>query len=201
MSEGLSKILAKAEELFFQNGVKNTTMDDLATALGISKKTLYLTISNKDELVYRAIENHMAQEKQSVLKVAETSTNAIDEMLQIGKIVTKHMRNLNPTIIYDVHKYYPTAWQMINDYKDTFLYETILQNIKSGIEQGYYRSDVNPDIIAKIYSSKADCIVDQKLFPFTQYSIISVYYEYLRYHIRGIASDKGLKYIEQINWN
>ena len=198
MTDGLAKILLKAEELFLLNGVRNTTMDDLATALGISKKTLYLSVSNKEDLVYKAFEYHMEQEKSFVTEICQNSANAIDEMFEIGKLVTRHVRNMNPTVIYDVKKYYPEAWALLDEYKNTFIYAHILENIKKGIKQGYYRGDFNPDIIAKLYSAKADCVVDQQLFPFTDYTIISIYNEYLRYHIRGISSEKGLKYMEQL---
>ena len=201
MSEGLNKILRQANELFMAKGVKNTTMDDLATALGISKKTLYLSVSNKDELVYRSFEFHMDMEKELISNICGQSTNAIEEMFEIGKMVTRHIRNMNPTVISDVRKYYPEAWGLLNEYKNTFVYNHILDNINKGIAQGLYRADINADIIAKMYSSKADCVVDQTLFPFTSYTIISVYNEYLRYHVRGIASEKGLKYMEQLKTN
>jgi len=45
------KIIKKSEELFLTLGFRNVTMDDIATGLGISKKTIYAHFSNKTELV------------------------------------------------------------------------------------------------------------------------------------------------------
>ncbi|MGL4491426.1 MAG: TetR/AcrR family transcriptional regulator, partial [Tannerellaceae bacterium] len=45
------RILDKAAELFFQEGVKSVTMTDVAKHLGISKRTLYEQFKDKDELV------------------------------------------------------------------------------------------------------------------------------------------------------
>jgi AcrR family transcriptional regulator len=45
------KIISKSEELFLSLGFKSVTMDDIASAMGISKKTIYTHFSNKTELV------------------------------------------------------------------------------------------------------------------------------------------------------
>ena len=45
------KIIHKASDLFLSYGFKSVTMDDLANALGISKKTIYQNFDNKTKLV------------------------------------------------------------------------------------------------------------------------------------------------------
>lgn len=195
----LQNILLKSEQLFFSYGVKSITMDDLSKHLGVSKKTVYLFVSNKADLVDKTMESYLGKEKQLITNICLQSQNAVDEMFQIGKHVTGHLRYLNPSVVYDLQKYYPQTWKRLLDYKNSFLYSIIQENIKKGIAQGFYRQDINPDIISKIYSLKSDSLVDQEIFPFTKYKLLEVYVEFLKYHIRGIASDKGLKYLEKQN--
>ena len=45
------KIIHKSADLFLSYGFKSVTMDDIANALGISKKTIYLHFDNKTKLV------------------------------------------------------------------------------------------------------------------------------------------------------
>ena len=195
----LHSILSKAEQLFFNYGVKSITMDDLSRHLGMSKKTVYLYVSNKADLVDKTMDSHLAREKENITKICAESKNAVDEMFQIGKLVTSHLRYLNPSVVYDIQKYYPETWAKLLDYKNSFLFSVILKNIEKGIEQGFYRQDINPDIISKIYNSRSEFLVDSEVFPFSKYKLLEVYVEYLKYHIRGIASDKGLKYLEKQN--
>ncbi len=44
-------ILDKSADLFLNYGFKSVTMDDIANALGISKKTIYQHLENKTKLV------------------------------------------------------------------------------------------------------------------------------------------------------
>lgn len=177
-------------------GVKSTTMDDLAKAMGVSKKTLYLYVENKADLVSQTMTQHLVQEKEATQKLREEAKNAIDEMYLIGRYVTQHLQGINPTVINDLQRYYPEAWAILDEYKKGHLSKMVTTNIERGIKEGLYRDDLNPEIIAKIYSSKAECVVDHQLFPFSRYAVIDVYREFLNHHIRGIASAKGAKYLE-----
>ncbi len=189
--------MAKAEELFFTYGVKNTTMDDLSRALGASKKTLYQFVTDKADLVNRTMENHLKAEQAQTEAIVKEAPNAIEEILSIARHVTSHMKGINPAIVSDLLKFYPSAWQLFTDYKMTFIYNIILNNMKRGIEEGLYRSDINPDILTKVYIARMDLIIDQKLFPFSKYDFVSVYRETLKYHLHGLASAKGEAYLEK----
>ena len=191
------QILTTAEALFFEAGVKSTTMDDLARTMGVSKKTLYQYVDNKADLVQKVLDRHLELEAKMIEGLFASNSNAIEQMFIISRHVTSSLKKLNPSIVSDLQKYYPRAWQLIIEYKQHRIRHTIEANIAKGIEEGLYRSDVNPKIISRFYSTKADCVVDQRLFPFTEFAVIDVYNEFLDHHIRGLASEKGLKFLEQ----
>lgn len=193
----LGKILLKAEELFFTHGVKNTTMDDLSRALGASKKTLYQFVTDKADLVKRTMENHLTLEQTQIEQIIVEAPNAIEELLSIARHVTSHMKGINPAIISDIQRYYPSAWQLFTDHKLNFVYSVFLNNLQRGVKEGLYRDDINPDILAKIYIARMDLIIDQKLFPFAKYDFVTVYRETINYHLHGIASAKGHAYLEK----
>lgn len=174
-------------------------MDDLARAMGVSKKTIYQFVDNKADLVDKTMERHLEVEVNIMGQIHSQSENAIDEMFEIGRYVAKHLRMLHPNILNDLQKYYPKAWNRLQDFKVKHVRRTIFTNIENGMQQGLYRKDMNAEIVARIYSAKAECVVDQNLFPFNQFAITDVYREFLNHHIRGIASKKGLQYLETLN--
>jgi hypothetical protein len=71
----------------------------------------------------------------------------------------------------------------------------VSENMEKGIREGLYRPDLNIDVIARIYISRFDVTFDGELFPQDKYRFEDVIWEMFRYHIRGIASDKGVKYL------
>jgi AcrR family transcriptional regulator len=58
-SQAIDTILESASQLFFELGYEETTMDDIAGRIGVTKGTLYLYFKNKEELLYRVCKKNM----------------------------------------------------------------------------------------------------------------------------------------------
>ena len=193
MEEKAQKILNQVRVLFMQYGIKSLTMDDLARHLGISKKTLYQSFSDKADLVLQGIQLHMDEEMEALDRLHDESENAIDEMFIMSQHVSGHLQQMHPSILFDLQKYYPMAFAKFEEYKLKTVMSCLIRNMEEGIEQGLYRENLNIPIVAGLYVGRMDLFFDQKLFPSTKYSPKDVYFEAIRYHIRGIASEKGLE--------
>lgn len=196
MDEKGQKILEQVSQLFMQYGIKSLTMDDIARHLGISKKTLYQSFSDKADLVSQGMQLHIDKEGCAITSIQEKSQNAIEEMFLISQHVSTHLQTLHPSILFDMQKYYPDAFAKFNDYKLKMIMSSIARNLKEGIEQGLYRDNLNIPIVAGLYVGRMDILFDQNLFPSSTYSPKDVYFEAIRYHIRGIASEKGIEYLK-----
>ena len=191
------KILTGAELMFLRNGFKSVTMDDIARQLGMSKKTLYQFVDNKADLVAQVLQHHSKTEIAEIAEIRSHAKNAINEILEIAKYVIQILRTLPPGLMFDLQKYYRKSWELMNEVHEEHIYSLIKSNIEWGIAEGLYRSDFNPDVIAKLYVAKSMIVVDEKLFPLKKYNKENLYREYINYHIHGIASQKGLKVLRK----
>ncbi len=191
------KILDRCSRLFMRYGAKSITMDDVARELGMSKKTLYQHFSNKKELMKKVTAFHFANENEAVCSIALHSENAIEELLNISKWISTQMKGINPTLIYDLQKYHPESWQLFVQHRNRDVFQTIINNIRRGIAEGLYRDDLNPEIITRTYIARMEVVVDPEVFPPGMFSFQDIHREFITYHIRGLASDKGLQYLAQ----
>ena len=192
-----NNIIAGAEKLFLKYGVKSVTMDDLARELGISKKTLYQEVENKADLVEKVLKQHILCEKTEMTEIREQSANAIEEIHKIARYVLKMLREMGPAIIYDLKKHYRIIWDELEKFHKQYVYTVIKDNIEWGMEEGLYRENLDADIIAKLYVGKTLAVIDEEVFPLTQYNREQLYIEYMRYHINGIATEKGLEMLKK----
>lgn len=191
------QIIMQVFELFMRYGIKSMSMDDIALQMGMSKKTLYQYFASKDDLVNAVLEKHLEMDQCKVKSLISSKNNAIDDLMHIATTVNDTLKQINPSIHYDLEKYHPQAWKKFGDYKRNFIQENIKQNILKGIKEELYRSDINVDIVAALYVSKADIVFDASVFPPDKYAFNQVYLEMMKQHIRGIATSKGLKYFEK----
>ena len=82
-------------------------------------------------------------------------------------------------------------------HKQDFVGGCIITNLKLGIEQGLYRENLDVDVISLIHLSLADNLMSGS-GPMAKLRLDAIYSEFIRYHIRGIASEKGLKYLAEL---
>jgi AcrR family transcriptional regulator len=197
MEEKEVKLIQQASAIFMRYGIKSITMDDMARHLGISKKTLYLYVKDKEELVAKVLNSFCKGEDNHICEIRKNAENAIEELLEIGKWVMHTLQNLHPSVTFDMEKYHPEAYRKMQTDRFAAVYSHIMSNIKKGQKEGFFRKDINPDIITKIYISRMDAMFNSQLFPTSEYRLVDVYQEMFRYHIRGIASEKGLEYLQE----
>lgn len=193
MEEKAIEIVQRATVIFTRFGIKSVTMDDIAHELGISKKTLYKYFKDKNDLIVKGVQMKIdADEKQCVACV---EGNAIDELFTISEFVIQNLANINPSVIFELKKYHPEAFEILNKHKWEFVLKTIRKNISRGIEEGIYRDNMNPEIIARLYVGSTDLIMEGSIFPWPEFKVDNVYLEILRFQVRGLANKKGIEYL------
>lgn len=190
---GMDQILSKCEQYFMRNGLKSTTMDDVCRFMGISKKTLYQFIEQKSDLIYRIVQRRVQEEQQLTKAIAADSENAIDELLRISRQVHNKLQQTPHSILYDLQKYYHRSWELMEQHRKSFVAEMIKANIERGIQEGLYRNDLQTDIVTAIYTCTIAEMVDESFSTENAFSPSEAYRVFIDYHIRGIASEKGME--------
>lgn len=192
-----SELLYQCSRLFMRYGVKSVSMDDIARELGISKKTLYQVIDDKEELVHRSVEGFLHQHTEQCRACLATDENPIKQMLELIKNVAMTMRDVNPALLFDLQKYYIRSWKLFQEFRSRVVHSEILRNLSQGKAEGWYRSDLNEEIIATLYVNMIDAITNTDLFPPSNYRFRLLVQEVLFYHLHGVTSEKGRAYLTQ----
>ena len=191
------KIVNGALELYMRMGVKSVNMDEVATNLGISKKTLYVYFDNKQDLVNHCFQKHYDLVSEMINTSAAQFENAIDELFAIDESCSLIMKQTNPYLLGELKRYYPNTWALIEQLKQKVLFNIMKKNLNKGIKQEIYRKEIDVDVIAKLMINRIDTLINEEVFPLTQYDFRKLLTEIRIYHLRGIATIKGINYLEQ----
>jgi AcrR family transcriptional regulator len=184
-------ILQSAFSMFMKFGVRSVSMDDLAQDLGMSKKTIYSVFPSKETLISVVILNHLKNDEKQIKAITTEASDAIEEILKISQHVMKFLTQIQPSLIFDLKKFYPNCWALIEKQHFHFIKETIEANILRGQKEGLYRADLHADIVAKLYVGKSNILVNPEVFPIEQYDLFALIREMGKYHLYGIASAEG----------
>jgi AcrR family transcriptional regulator len=197
MNAELNNILDKVRELYTKYGIKSITMDEVAAELGMSKKTLYQHVNDKEDLVSKFIDNEIEIRQKQICECFKAGYNAIEELFEISLYMNKLMREQNPATEHDLKKYYPEQYQKIVKVRRERMYSYILLNLKKGKGEGLYRNEMDDEVIAKLYLSRSESMPVSTLYTVEELTSIKIFVELLTYHIRGIATQTGIKELEK----
>jgi AcrR family transcriptional regulator len=191
--ETREKILEGTEALFMKYGIRSVTMDDIARHLSVSKKTLYQHFADKDELVYKMSELYLERSFRQYEQIEQGSKNSIEELSKISVCMRHDLENLNPSMLYDLQKYHAKAWSLYNEHKLKIISHSVMRNIRQGIEDGYYRAEINAEIMAVTRLILIEAAFDPNLFPKERFNFIEVHTQLFELFVHGMCTEKGKK--------
>jgi len=198
MNEEIWKnILQQSLQLFSQFGTRNVSMDDIAKVTGLSKKTLYQYVKDKDELIMKTFEYEIENGCYVTDTIISEYDNALETMIKITEWHANRVKSTNPVAILELQKYHPQVWTLMIKNNQEHVIPNILKIITKGIEQGYFREDMNIQIVARLHVEKIRIMFDPNVFPYTKYDLSEVYYTIQDLFIRSIVTEKGLKYYKK----
>lgn len=189
------EIIKQAAEIFSRYGIKSITMDELARQIGISKKTLYQYFTDKNDLVEKVLDSITAQ-NQCVMDNIDKNLNAIEEMMQVYRFVNEMIRSHNPVLEFDLQRYYPQIFKKIRENHRLYTYNMLLENLKKGKAEDYYRVDINVEILAKLSLLRIEYFMHSDLITTEELHSNKFFTEVFKYHLFGIISKKGWQYIQ-----
>ncbi len=197
--EQQERIVAKAHELFMRYGIRSISMDEIATHLGISKKTIYQFFADKDALVEAVVDIEIGVNERDCLMYNQKSENPIHELFLALEMIEDLLRMMNPMVIFDMQKYHPAAFKKFNEHKNSFLYKLIKENLEKGIRQELYRDDINVGILSRFRLASVFLVFNPELFPLGKNSLSDVMREMTLHFIYGVATPKGQKLTQKYN--
>ena len=189
------RIRHKADELFRRYGIRSVTMDEIATQLGMSKKTIYQYYTDKDQLVDAVAVDEIQFSQECCTRDAAAAENAIEEIFKVMEFVEVMFRNMNPSMLHDLEKYHPGGYRKFLEHKNKFLYEMVKKNIERGIKEELYRPEIDVEFMARYRLESMMLAFNPDLFPMSKFNLVKLHQEILEHFLYGLATLKGYKLI------
>ena len=193
--ETADRIKQKAHDLVMQYGIRSVSMDDIASALGMSKKTIYQFFADKDELVEAVIKDKIEFNQNHCLKDRDAAKDAIHEVFLAIEMMQEMFANMNPSIIGDMEKFHPKAYSLFHEHKYNFLHKVLKENIAKGIAEELYRSDIETEILIKARLETMMLPFNEQVYPKNKFRLVDVEIALTEHFLFGLASAKGHKLI------
>ena len=189
------RIIEKAMQEFAKHGIRAVKMDDIATDLGISKRTLYEIFEDKETLLFEGIKVYSERKREYLQSYAEEEEHhVIDIILEAYRMKVEEVRAVNPSFYMDLAKYPKLEHHMKESQEKSR--EGFLTFMKRGVSEGYFRSDINYELVPHIFDAMGQYILSNSLIQ--QYTVEELFSNCFLIALRGLCTDKGLHTIDTL---
>lgn len=190
-----ARIVTVAFELFMKYGIRSVTMDQITGHLGISKRTLYETFKDKNELLREGLD-YLANIKRTEAKnTMMRSDNVIETIYILARKGEEMKQQINPLFFEDIRKYYPDVHALFikkSRYRDYSLTHNLL---KKGIKDGLFKSDLDIELVNNFFHQVMNIVMNEEIFPKDRYSQEDIFRDIIMPYLIGISTDKGQQQI------
>jgi len=189
-------MLGQIRELFFECGIKDLNMDDISHKLGISKKTLYRFVKNKEDLIARLLEYDQEKGVAAYRNIGEQNVNAIEKLFQVSLMLYEEMKRFNPVWFFELRKYYRHLFNEYHDKRMTHISMSMRMNLAQGKREGLYRDDINNEAVVALYINYLTEIHHSELCRIADVTFDELFRIMFENHIRAISTPAGVTYFE-----
>jgi len=190
------RIIEIATKLFLERGIKAVSMDDVAQALGISKRTLYETISSKDELLIRCLED-MGKKMHDSHKALESKDKDVLQIMTGHLFLTvMQLKKISIAFLQDISRVCkPGASDVFKEEKQRDK-AGFAQMIAKGQEEGYIKTDIKPKLLIDVFTEQGQTI--KEIYATGEYTMEELFMNIYINYLRGACTMKGIERLDQL---
>ena len=194
--EEKDKIIEQIENKLFKEGFYKTTMDEVASELGMSKKTIYKFFPSKDDLVMAIAKHFMNVMKSKIVPALNTDKNAIEKLAELINILATASDKISTKRMEEMKRHFPEIWNEIDRFRTKMMFENITKIINQGKDEGLF-IDYPTSIIMTILVVSVRSIVNPDFILNNSFSILEGARFTFKIIIGGIVTEKGSKVFNQ----
>ncbi len=193
------KIIIHSTNEFLENGFYKTTMDQLASGMKISKKTIYKFFPSKILLLEKVIETFENKIKNDLEKIVESNECLIVKLKNLGAYFAKFSLKVNGKFISDFFNHQPELWKKIDTFRTDVIENVWSKIISEGKKEGLI-IDVSNSIILIVVQSAIRGIINPRFLNESSLSTNEAFEQMFTILMNGILTEKGKIEFKKQEW-
>jgi len=199
MNEEKEKILSFASQKFMREGFYKTTIDEIASEMHMSKKTIYRNFSSKEELVKAVVKKFFVENVLRIDEVLNIECNAVEKLVKLFEVVGTILAKVNDKILSDIHHYAPEHWKEIDDLRTKKMTSFLTNIISQGQNEGYFL-EMKPEILITVFIASVRAVVNPEFTINNRFTMIEALRGAIEILMNGIMTEKGKKIFKKLNY-
>ncbi|MCQ2066947.1 MAG: TetR/AcrR family transcriptional regulator [Bacteroidaceae bacterium] len=186
-------IVETALKMFVTKGIDSVRMDDIASELSISKRTLYEMFASKENLLLECFELHTSRLREMTDLELSGGKDVLSVTLNYLDMMIAESKKAGYAFVSNLDKY-PKFKEKL-ELHTADLNSHFQEFLERGIEQGMFRSDIDIEIVLQAFRAMSRLIADEQMAG--KASFESLVNSTVIVLFRGIATQKGMEKLDE----
>jgi AcrR family transcriptional regulator len=183
------KILDAAADRFLDAGLYKVTMDEIASDLRMSKKTVYKFFPSKEDLLKAIVHAMMKRIEREVQTITSSNDPFEEKLTMLLTVMGKNMRKISRPFMADVQRFSPNLWKEIETFRRERVFSKIQQMFRQAKKEGVFREDLDPDLYILVFTTIMQGIMNPQVLSQQPFSAEEAFKGIFRILYEGALTD------------
>jgi AcrR family transcriptional regulator len=186
------RVIEAAREEFYKFGFSKVTVDEIASKLGMSKKTIYKYFPSKDDLVHIVTQETMNEMELTCSNIVKREdVDFVDKLREMMTHVAIQYSKMGVFLLEDLQKNVPQVWKEIDEFRRKRIYADFGKLLREGMQKGMFRNDIDEQLILLIYANAVQTIIAPEVLVNLPFSAVQVFEAIMKIMYEGLLTDEA----------
>ena len=191
------RIVNECSQMLMSVGPTSMTMDDVARACGISKRTLYETFPDKRTLIGECMLREHEAKNAALKEIFNTASNCFEAMYRVYQRARKMFDTTSVAFINDIRRLYPDIFEKHIENEKTVI-TGIASVLRQAQDEGLVIKRINPEIAAYLFTQTMRQLHESSNGAKYGFKQEDMFDHLFISFLRGVATIKGIEMIEYL---
>jgi AcrR family transcriptional regulator len=188
-----ARILEAATDRFMDAGLYKVTMDEIASDLHMSKKTVYKFFPSKEVLLKVIVHAMLKRVEEEVQEITSSDKPIEEKLTSFLTFAGKIMRRLSRPFIKDIQRFAPGLWKEIETFRRERVFSRLQQIFRQAKKEGIFRDDLDPDLFFLVFTTVLQGIMNPQVLSLQPFSAEEAFRGIFKILYDGALTDKARK--------
>lgn len=191
------KIIEYCSVKFLKDGFYYVTVDQIASELRMSKKTIYKYFSTKDELVEAVAIKMMEDVSTRIEEIITSENDSLTKALMLFEVMAGVVVRFSENWLRDLQIHTPKLWKKIDEFRTKRAFTALGSIIKQGQSEGII-IDKPAELIIHIFVNTVRSVVHPDFLYHQKFNYKEAFIHSFEILFNGILTPKGRKIFDKI---
>lgn len=192
------RILLLASERFLNEGFVHVSVDQLATDLGMSKKTLYKHFESKDALFEQFVDRMTGDMHRQIRAITDLDAPFIEKIDRFMRLLAEKAGRMSKPLMLDMQRHKPEIWNRVEVFRRERIRQNFSAMLANGVAEGYVRNDLNIDIVVLSFLATVESVINPGVLLSQSFSTREAIQGVLRIYFHGILTEDASSQLRAI---